>query len=183
MIKIKAIFLTSNWKPSIQLKVQCMWGCLTCAVSFGYLTYKIAYDAVHERTRSHSENTKVLKRRKTDAERRDQNIYRQLQYSRWSSQRDQVVEVMCTKFVCIKRGNFRDFVFWYLPQIQYKNPDVQISTFKNMTPSPFIRCFYGTTHMYVVSLVDIVRVKFLMYAPSYLFCYVHRIYNANVHIL
>lgn len=36
----------------------------------------------------------------------------------------------------------RDFIFWYLPQIQYKNPNVQIATFKNMTPSPFIRCYY-----------------------------------------
>ncbi|XP_023336118.1 probable 28S ribosomal protein S25, mitochondrial [Eurytemora carolleeae] len=35
----------------------------------------------------------------------------------------------------------RDFVFWNLPQVQYKNPDVQILTFKNMTPSPFITCF------------------------------------------
>ncbi|KAG8229725.1 hypothetical protein J437_LFUL007900 [Ladona fulva] len=35
----------------------------------------------------------------------------------------------------------RDFVFWYVPQIQYKNPEVQVITFKNMTPSPFIRCF------------------------------------------
>lgn len=40
-------------------------------------------------------------------------------------------------------NGFRDFVFWYLPQIQYKNPNVQISTLKNMTPTPFIRCFYG----------------------------------------
>ena len=35
----------------------------------------------------------------------------------------------------------RDFVFWNLPQVQYKNPDVQIVTLKNMTPSPFITCF------------------------------------------
>nr|CAD7458435.1 unnamed protein product [Timema tahoe]CAD7598027.1 unnamed protein product [Timema genevievae] len=35
----------------------------------------------------------------------------------------------------------REFVFWYLPQIQYKNPDVQICTFKNMTPSPFLKCY------------------------------------------
>jgi len=35
----------------------------------------------------------------------------------------------------------RDFVFWNLPQVQYKNPDVQIVTFQNMTPSPFITCF------------------------------------------
>lgn len=39
--------------------------------------------------------------------------------------------------------NFSDFVFWYVPQIQYKNPNVQILSLKNMTPSPFIRCFYG----------------------------------------
>ncbi|XP_072381102.1 small ribosomal subunit protein mS25 [Diabrotica undecimpunctata] len=44
----------------------------------------------------------------------------------------------------------RDFVFWYLPQIQYKNPEVQIATLKNMTPTPFIRCFYDTgEHMLV----------------------------------
>ncbi|XP_059622957.1 small ribosomal subunit protein mS25 [Phlebotomus argentipes] len=36
----------------------------------------------------------------------------------------------------------RDFVFWNLPQVQYKNPDVQVITFKNMTPSPFIRCYF-----------------------------------------
>ncbi|XP_060536690.1 small ribosomal subunit protein mS25 [Cylas formicarius] len=46
----------------------------------------------------------------------------------------------------------REFVFWYVPQIQYKNPDVQISLLKNMTPTPFIRCFYDTgDHM----LIDI----------------------------
>ncbi|XP_050310042.1 probable 28S ribosomal protein S25, mitochondrial [Anthonomus grandis grandis] len=38
----------------------------------------------------------------------------------------------------------RDFVFWHLPQVQYKNPNVQISTFKNLTPTPFIRAFYDT---------------------------------------
>ncbi|XP_031630905.1 probable 28S ribosomal protein S25, mitochondrial [Contarinia nasturtii] len=36
----------------------------------------------------------------------------------------------------------RDFAFWYVPQIQYKNPTVQILSLKNMTPTPFIRCFY-----------------------------------------
>lgn len=35
----------------------------------------------------------------------------------------------------------RDFVFWNLPQVQHKNPNVQIVTFKNLTPSPFITCF------------------------------------------
>ncbi|XP_077281381.1 mitochondrial ribosomal protein S25 [Temnothorax americanus] len=36
----------------------------------------------------------------------------------------------------------RDFVFWHLPQLQYKNPDVQMVTFRNLTPSPFIKCYY-----------------------------------------
>ncbi|XP_078052665.1 mitochondrial ribosomal protein S25 [Augochlora pura] len=37
----------------------------------------------------------------------------------------------------------REFVFWHLPQIQYKNPDVQVITFKNLTPTPFIKCYYN----------------------------------------
>ena len=35
----------------------------------------------------------------------------------------------------------QDFVFWNIPQVQYKNPDVQIVTMRNMTPTPFITCF------------------------------------------
>lgn len=35
------------------------------------------------------------------------------------------------------------FVFWTIPQLQYKNPDVQVITFRNLTPSPFIRCYFG----------------------------------------
>ena len=35
----------------------------------------------------------------------------------------------------------KDFVFWTLPKTQYKNEHLQIATFKNMTPSPFITCF------------------------------------------
>lgn len=35
----------------------------------------------------------------------------------------------------------KEFVFWTLPQIQYKHPNLQIATFKNMTPSPFITCY------------------------------------------
>ena len=34
-----------------------------------------------------------------------------------------------------------EFVFWNLPQVQYKNPDVQIATFKNESPSPYISCY------------------------------------------
>ncbi|RZB49898.1 L51 S25 CI-B8 domain containing protein [Asbolus verrucosus] len=46
----------------------------------------------------------------------------------------------------------KEFVFWYLPQIQYKNPDVQIATFKNLTPSPFIRCFYESGHEMLIDI-------------------------------
>jgi len=35
----------------------------------------------------------------------------------------------------------RKFVFFNVPQIQYKNPWVQVVMFKNMTPSPFLK-FY-----------------------------------------
>lgn len=37
----------------------------------------------------------------------------------------------------------RDFVFWKIPQVQHRNPTVQVVTMKNMTPSPFIRCYFG----------------------------------------
>lgn len=33
----------------------------------------------------------------------------------------------------------RDFYFWEVPHIQYKNPDVQIVRFLEMSPLPFIR--------------------------------------------
>ncbi|XP_064101215.1 small ribosomal subunit protein mS25-like [Macrobrachium nipponense] len=35
----------------------------------------------------------------------------------------------------------KEFAYWNIPQIQFKNPDVQVITFKNMTPTPFIRMF------------------------------------------
>ncbi|CAJ0941508.1 unnamed protein product [Ranitomeya imitator] len=35
----------------------------------------------------------------------------------------------------------RKFVFFSVPQIQYRNPWLQIMLLKNMTPSPFLR-FY-----------------------------------------
>ncbi|KAJ8929786.1 hypothetical protein NQ314_017488 [Rhamnusium bicolor] len=46
----------------------------------------------------------------------------------------------------------KDFVFWYLPQIQYKNPHVQIATLKNLTPTPFIRCFYETGDQMIIDV-------------------------------
>ncbi|EEB11837.1 ribosomal protein S25, putative [Pediculus humanus corporis] len=36
----------------------------------------------------------------------------------------------------------REFVFWHLPQIQYKNRNVQCICFKNLTPSPFIQVYF-----------------------------------------
>ncbi|GFS60521.1 probable 28S ribosomal protein S25, mitochondrial [Trichonephila inaurata madagascariensis] len=35
----------------------------------------------------------------------------------------------------------RDFVYWNMCQIQYKNPNVQIVFYKNKFPTPFIRCW------------------------------------------
>ncbi|XP_012540769.1 probable 28S ribosomal protein S25, mitochondrial [Monomorium pharaonis] len=46
----------------------------------------------------------------------------------------------------------RDFVFWHLPQLQYKNPNVQIVTFKNITPSPFIKCYYENGKTMLIDL-------------------------------
>jgi hypothetical protein len=34
-------------------------------------------------------------------------------------------------------------VFFNIPQIQYKNPWVQIVMFKNMTPTPFLQFYLG----------------------------------------
>nr|ACO10430.1 Probable mitochondrial 28S ribosomal protein S25 [Caligus rogercresseyi] len=34
-----------------------------------------------------------------------------------------------------------DFVFWNLPQVQFKNPEVQILTFQGQTPSPFLTAY------------------------------------------
>ncbi|CAH1785019.1 unnamed protein product [Owenia fusiformis] len=35
-----------------------------------------------------------------------------------------------------------EFLFWHFPQIQYKNPGVQMVMMKNLTPSPFIKCYF-----------------------------------------
>lgn len=46
----------------------------------------------------------------------------------------------------------RNFVFWNLPQLQYKNPDVQIVTLKNMTPSPFIKCYWDSGKQLLIDI-------------------------------
>lgn len=38
----------------------------------------------------------------------------------------------------------KDFVFWHFAQMQYKNPEVQICVFHDMTPSPFMQVFFDS---------------------------------------
>ena len=35
----------------------------------------------------------------------------------------------------------KDFVIWTLPRVQYHNPKMQILTFLNQTPTPFVTCY------------------------------------------
>ncbi|EHA98692.1 28S ribosomal protein S25, mitochondrial [Heterocephalus glaber] len=46
----------------------------------------------------------------------------------------------------------RKFVFFNIPQIQYKNPWVQIIMFKNMTPSPFLRFYLDSGEQVLVDM-------------------------------
>lgn len=45
-----------------------------------------------------------------------------------------------------------EFVFWYLPQIQYRNPHVQVATLKNLTPSPFVKCYFDDGRKILVDI-------------------------------
>ncbi len=38
----------------------------------------------------------------------------------------------------------RRFVFWHLAQLQHKNPSVQVIVYKNICPTPFIKCYLST---------------------------------------
>ncbi|XP_023384844.1 small ribosomal subunit protein mS25 isoform X2 [Pteropus medius] len=49
-------------------------------------------------------------------------------------------------------GPLRKFVFFNIPQIQYKNPWVQIMMFKNMTPSPFLRFYLDSGEQVLVDV-------------------------------
>ncbi|XP_050413280.1 probable 28S ribosomal protein S25, mitochondrial [Patella vulgata] len=68
-------------------------------------------------------------------------IRRTLQYlERGSLVLNDSVQIMTVNYNSghkASRGTY-DFIFWYLGQVQFKNPSVQILTFKNMTPSPYI---------------------------------------------
>ncbi|XP_006132905.1 small ribosomal subunit protein mS25 [Pelodiscus sinensis] len=48
----------------------------------------------------------------------------------------------------------RKFVFFNIPQIQYKNPWVQIMMFRNMTPSPFLRFYLDSGEQVLVDVED-----------------------------
>ena len=40
----------------------------------------------------------------------------------------------------------RQFIAEKLPLIQFKNPDVQMVTFKSATPTPIIKIYFGELH-------------------------------------
>ncbi|XP_059171825.1 small ribosomal subunit protein mS25-like [Physella acuta] len=37
----------------------------------------------------------------------------------------------------------KQFVFWHFAQMQYKNPDVQMCVYNDLTPSPFFKIFFS----------------------------------------
>ncbi|XP_075430763.1 small ribosomal subunit protein mS25 [Ascaphus truei] len=48
----------------------------------------------------------------------------------------------------------RKFVFFNIPQIQYKNPWLQIMMFKNMTPSPFLKFYLDSGEQVLVDIEE-----------------------------
>lgn len=44
--------------------------------------------------------------------------------------------------------NFRNLVHWNLCQVMYQNPEVQVLFYKNMFPTPFVRCWLGKKIIY-----------------------------------
>uniref|UniRef100_A0A8D0DH16 Small ribosomal subunit protein mS25 n=1 Tax=Salvator merianae TaxID=96440 RepID=A0A8D0DH16_SALMN len=48
----------------------------------------------------------------------------------------------------------RKFVFFNIPQIQYKNPSVQIVMFKNITPSPFLKFYLDNGEQVLVDVEE-----------------------------
>lgn len=84
-------------------------------------------------------------------------IRRTLQYL---SQGDVVfkdsVKVMTVNYnTCGERSlGARKFIFFNIPQIQYKNPWLQIVMFKNMTPSPFLKFYLDTGEQVLVDVEE-----------------------------
>jgi len=42
------------------------------------------------------------------------------------------------------------FIFWHLPQLQYKNPNVQLVTFKYLTPTPWLKFYMDDDSQHLV---------------------------------
>merc|ERR1711953_965065 len=42
------------------------------------------------------------------------------------------------------------FIFWHLPQLKYKNPNVQFVTFKYITPNPWLKFYSADERSFVV---------------------------------
>ncbi|CAL8127337.1 unnamed protein product [Orchesella dallaii] len=55
----------------------------------------------------------------------------------------QIFQVQYKNGVPSHRGA-ADFAHWHLSQLQYKNPDVQVITYRGLTPTPFIRVFFSS---------------------------------------
>ncbi|GAU93122.1 hypothetical protein RvY_05109 [Ramazzottius varieornatus] len=51
----------------------------------------------------------------------------------------------------------REFVFHNFPQLQYKNPDVQLLTFLNLMPTPYIQAFLENGEKVHIDLFDHTR--------------------------
>ncbi|KAM9325854.1 small ribosomal subunit protein mS25 [Gastrophryne carolinensis] len=62
----------------------------------------------------------------------------------------------------------RNFVFFNIPQIQYRNPWVQIMTFKNMTPSPFLRFYLDNGEQILVDIEDKSRTEIVAHVKKIL---------------
>ncbi|XP_043836396.1 28S ribosomal protein S25, mitochondrial-like [Dromiciops gliroides] len=64
-----------------------------------------------------------------------------------------VMTVNCNTHPELSKGA-RKFVFFNIPQIQYKNPWVQIGMFKNMAPLPFLHFYLDSGEQVLVEVED-----------------------------
>ncbi|KAM3915207.1 small ribosomal subunit protein mS25 [Leptodactylus fuscus] len=62
----------------------------------------------------------------------------------------------------------RNFVFFHIPQIQYKNPRVQIMLLKNMTPAPFLRFYLDDGEQVLVDIEGKTRIEILEHVKKIL---------------
>lgn len=60
-----------------------------------------------------------------------------------------------------RHSGIKNFVFWELPKLQYMNPEVQVATFQNMTPLPFIKCYMENGREMLIDVDDKSQVDIL----------------------